>query len=98
MDTILNGMDGIKWFVDDVLIAAKTREEHMQKLEEVLKQFKKLSVLARKEECIFLSSSVEYLGYCLDAEGQLPYQKSLQPLLKHHHLTMSRKYNLFWVC
>ena len=46
----MQGMDGVKCFVDDVLIVAKTQEEHMQKLEEVLKKFKKHGVRARKEK------------------------------------------------
>ncbi len=57
MDTILRGVPHVICYLDDLLI---TEEDHLHNLEQVLKLF---TEHGKKEKCIFLAKSVEYLGH-----------------------------------
>lgn len=80
MDRILQGIDGVLCYIDDVIISAKSEEEHLQILEKVLQRFKQYGVRARKVKCKFLTNSVEYLGHIIDAEGQHPLPSKLKAI------------------
>ena len=54
-------------FIDDILISAATREEHLQILREVLKQLN-----FRLNRSKFLKPHLEHLGYIIDAQGRHP--------------------------
>ena len=38
MEELLQGLDGVVVYLDDILITRKRRKEHLQRLEEVLKR------------------------------------------------------------
>ena len=63
MDTILQGMDGVICYLDDILVSGKTAEEHLVNLKRVLQKLKKHGICARKSKCAFCKSSVQYLGH-----------------------------------
>lgn len=49
-------------YIDDILILAKTTEEAIERLEEVLKLFDSAGLTLNLQKCGFLKDSVEYLG------------------------------------
>ena len=69
MDTILQGMSGVLCYIDDTLIVGKNKEEHLATLEEVLKRLQNEGLRVNKEKCCFLTTSVQYLGHRIDANG-----------------------------
>ena len=69
MDKIFCGMEGIFCFVDDILIAGKDVQEHLQRLKNVLNRIKENGITINKEKCLFLVNSLEYLGFVLDGNG-----------------------------
>ena len=58
----------------------KTYAEQLQRLEKVLQRLLQYGIRARKEKCTFFSSSVEYLGHRIDAEGRHPLESKLQAI------------------
>lgn len=70
--TILQGLEGVICYLDDILITGKTHAEHMKNLEAVFKRLKQYGVRVRKEKCAFVRPSVDYLGHQIDAEGRHP--------------------------
>ena len=44
MDSILQGLDGVACYIDDILVTGKTNEEHLTRLEEVLRHLHKHGV------------------------------------------------------
>ncbi|XP_078077467.1 serine/threonine-protein kinase WNK1-like [Mustelus asterias] len=52
------------------LITSKTRAEHLQNLEEVLRRFAAAGVRLKREKCVFLAPQVTYLRYKVDMSGQ----------------------------
>ncbi|KAL5467494.1 hypothetical protein EMCRGX_G031729 [Ephydatia muelleri] len=69
MDTILQGMSGVLCYLDDTLIVGKNKEEHLATVEEVLKRLQNEGLRVNKEKCCFLTTSVQYLGHRIDANG-----------------------------
>ena len=62
MDEVLEGLDCIFVYLDDILVASNTVEEHHIHLEEVFKRLQQHGLVLHLEKCVFFASSVEFLG------------------------------------
>ena len=69
MDIISQGVEGVIRYIDDILVTSATDEEHLDRLEEVLKRLKEYGLRAKKSKCFFFQATVEYLGHQVDADG-----------------------------
>lgn len=69
MESILQGIDGVACYIDDIIITGKSAKEHLDHLEDVLKRLAEHGVHAKKDKCRFFQDSVEFLGHKIDAEG-----------------------------
>ena len=72
MDQILRGMANVVCYLDDILIASRTEEEHLATLDDVLSRLEKYGVVVNQSKCEFRTSSVEYLGHRIDEDGLHP--------------------------
>lgn len=72
MHQILQGLDHVTCFLDDILITAGSWEAHLKKLDEVLSRLEKYGVRVNRAKCKFMESRVEYLGHMVDSEGLHP--------------------------
>lgn len=82
MDQVLQGIDGVICYLDDILITGQDTETHMKHLEEVLKRLKSHNLRVNKEKCVFFQHSVSYLGHVVDAEGIHPMQEKCEAIAK----------------
>ena len=69
MDSILQGIPHVQFYIDDILVTGQNDDEHIASLEEVLKRLQKHGVKINRKKCSFLQDSVEYLGHLIDKEG-----------------------------
>ena len=53
MRTILDGLEGVECYIDDVLIWAATEEEHNQRLRQVLERCKQHGLQLNGAKCTF---------------------------------------------
>ncbi|RXN20196.1 olfactory receptor 4C3-like protein [Labeo rohita] len=79
MDQILQGLDHVTCFLDDILVTASTKEEHIRKLDVVLTRLERYGLRVKLSKCQFMQSSVEYLGHRIDKEGLHPTDEKKQP-------------------
>ena len=63
MDSILINLPGVCCFVDDILVAAKTETEHLNRLKAVFKRLQENDVLIKPEKCVFMTKEISYLGF-----------------------------------
>lgn len=63
MDILLHGMESVVCYIDDILFARKTKEQHLANVKVTLKHLREHGVGMKKSECVFLQTSVEYLGH-----------------------------------
>uniref|UniRef100_A0A1A8C840 ribonuclease H n=1 Tax=Nothobranchius kadleci TaxID=1051664 RepID=A0A1A8C840_NOTKA len=66
MDQILQGLEHVTCFLDDILITGRTRKEHLRNLKEVLSRLENYGVRVKREKCTFMQEKVEYLGHLID--------------------------------
>ena len=69
MDIILQGITGVICYIDDILISGESDEQHLDRVEEVLKRLAEHGLRVKQKKCEFLKPSVEYLGHRIDREG-----------------------------
>jgi hypothetical protein len=70
MDHLLKDLsNNVICYMDDVLIHAKTKEELIKILRQVLTIFRKEKIHISIDKCQFLKESVQFLGFTLDASG-----------------------------
>ena len=69
MDKLLAGVEGVSKYLDDILIAATTRQVLLERLAVVLSILKQAGLRLKKSKCTFMTDSVEYLGFQVDAKG-----------------------------
>ena len=72
MESILAGVPGVGVLIDDVIVSAGSEQEHLQRLEEVLKRLSDAGLRLQRKKCQFGTSSVVYLGHHITAEGIRP--------------------------
>ena len=56
--------------MDDILIASRSAEEHLQHVAIVLDRFQKYKLLARETKCAFFMTEIKLLGYVFSAAGK----------------------------
>ena len=69
MDTILQGLNHVQCYIDDILVTGADDEEHLRNLEEVLARLMKHGIQVKSSKCTFFQDSVEYLGHKITSEG-----------------------------
>ena len=69
MEKILQEVQGIVIYLDDILVTGKNKEEHLQNLEAVFTRLIEHGLKLKKKKCFFMKSQVEYLGYVVNAQG-----------------------------
>ena len=69
MDSILINLPGVCCFVDDILVAAKTETEHLNRLKAVFKRLQENDVLIKPEKCVFMTKEISYIGFKIEDKG-----------------------------
>ena len=62
MGSILQGLEYVIYYLDNILVTGTTDEEHMQNLDTVFRWLKEHGMRLNKEKCHIWQSSVDYLG------------------------------------
>ncbi len=72
MSEILSGVSGVVCMVDDVLVHGQTKQEHDDRLREVLQRLQDAGVTLNAEKCVFAQNKVKFLGHVIDETGIKP--------------------------
>ena len=80
IEGLLQGVEGVVVYLDDILITGATKEDHLVTLEEVLNRLDKVGLRVKRKKCEFLKESVGYLGHKIDALGLHPLADKVQAI------------------
>lgn len=69
MDKMLEGIQGARAIMDDILVAAETVEEHDRILKEVIRRATEYNLKLNFDKCQVRQSEVKYVGHLVTAEG-----------------------------
>ena len=67
-------------YIDDIVIATETVEDHMARLREVFECLREAGFKMRVAKCDFMKSEIKYLGRVVSAEGVKPNPKTVAKL------------------
>lgn len=73
-------MDGVSIYLDDVLVAGCTLDEHRNRLAEVLQRLENSGMWLNKQKCFFLRPSIGHLGQVVDEEGIRPTEEKVKAI------------------
>lgn len=81
MDHILRGLDNVFTYIDDVIIASTSLQDHMHKLKQVFDRLKLHNLKIQLDKSEFLQKHVQFLGHELTSDGLKPNQDKIKAVL-----------------
>jgi hypothetical protein len=107
MNEIFSDLDFVQCYIDDILITSNsTFEDHLKKLDIVLKRLEDAGFRANLRKCAIAQHELEYLGYWLSRNGIQPQPKKVEAILRlsppktkrqlRHFLGMVNYYRDMW--
>ena len=80
MDVVLQGLPFIFCYLDDILVASSTADQHMQDLRQVFERLRLNGLSINPAKCCWAAPSVKYLGHLVDAQGIRPLPKHVETI------------------
>ena len=80
MDQVLRDLTFAYTYIDDVLIASSTPEEHKLHLQAVLQRFSEHGIVIKPSKCEFGVSQLMFLGHLVDQHGIHPIPDKVEAL------------------
>ena len=78
MDIVLENINNVLNYIDDILTHSKTHTEQLQALEKVFIRLRRFGLKINPQKCLFGLSKVSYLGFEIDEHGVSPNQRPLR--------------------
>jgi hypothetical protein len=78
MDKVLAGLDFAFCYLDNILIASSTEDEHLQHLQQVLQRLQQYGLVLNMEKCELGRQQVDFLGHRITAEGAAPITRHVE--------------------
>ena len=71
----------IMCYVDDVVIATQTLEDHIERLDKVFTCIKQAGLKCKPSKCEILRDSISYIGRLVDKRGVRPVPEAVEAVL-----------------
>ena len=72
----------VMFYLDDVVIATPTLEDHIDRLDEVFGCLKRAGLKYKPSKCEILRDSIKYLGRMVDRHGVRPDPEAVKAVLR----------------
>ncbi|BHF80208.1 hypothetical protein SprV_0702333200 [Sparganum proliferum] len=72
VDKVLRDLPFVYAYIDDIVVASHTAEEHMEHLATVFDRLQQFGVVLNPSKCVFGVLSLEFLGHLVDSHGIHP--------------------------
>ena len=95
MDQVLRGLDFVYNYIDDLLIASPTAEEHEQHLRKVFERLQKHGVLVNPAKCVLGVDQLQFLGHQIDSDGIRPLTDKVRAVMEFPQPATPRKLREF---
>lgn len=96
MDDLFRDLPWVKCYLDDILIAARSEEEHETRIIEVLQRLQRAGVKLSKEKCVFGASELTYLGFVISKDGLKHRPPKSRPFKRQKGHTTCNPYEPTW--
>ncbi|UYV75033.1 hypothetical protein LAZ67_12002194 [Cordylochernes scorpioides] len=78
MDEVTKGLDFVFVYIDDVLIASKNENDHIQHLHTIFKRLSDHGLTVNISKSVFGKPSLEFLGHIIDNKGIKPFPEKIR--------------------
>jgi len=75
MHSVLFGLNFCFVYLDDILVASKSYEEHLDHLQIIFQKLSENSLVINSDKCVFAKSKIKFLGHLVTEQGILPDQE-----------------------
>ncbi len=82
MEKLMDGIDNVIVYIDDLLIHSKNHEHHLQILDKVMSRLEENNMKINLAKCFFGNTEVNYLGFRLTPQGIKPGKDKLKAVEK----------------
>ncbi|GBN21305.1 Transposon Ty3-I Gag-Pol polyprotein [Araneus ventricosus] len=80
MDNALQGLDFCFVYIDDLLIASSSLEEHLDHLKQVFGRLRKFGLVLNRDKCVFAVENLSFLGHKIDKYGITPLPEKVEAI------------------
>ncbi|XP_029652043.1 uncharacterized protein K02A2.6-like [Octopus sinensis] len=80
IDEVIRGLDFVFAYVDDILIASDTHENHLQHLSQLFQRLRDYGVRFNPDKCVFGQSSLDFLGHYIDSSEIKPLSSKVDAI------------------
>lgn len=80
MTQLFENIEGVVTYIDDLLIFGRTKEEHDDRLRQVLDRAREVNLRFNKKKCKIGITEVKYLGHTLNQDGLKPDPTKVQAI------------------
>ena len=96
IDKVLMGCSSFAMgYLDDIIIFSKTKEEHVNHLEEIFVRLRKFGLKMKREKCSFFKKHIQYLGQLVSERGFEPLPEKLESIRKMPALRTAKEVKQF---
>lgn len=81
MDNMLEGLEGVRCYVDDVVVWGSTLQEHNERLTKVLQRVRENGLKLNRAKCQFGVQDITFLGDKMSARGIEPDERKIKAIL-----------------
>ena len=91
IDEVTRGLPHCFAYMDDLLVASATHEEHSHHLSQLFARLEQYNVVINPAKCLFGAESLEFLGHKIDAQGVSPLPEKVQAIQEFPRPDNARK-------
>ncbi|XP_030587995.1 uncharacterized protein K02A2.6-like [Archocentrus centrarchus] len=81
MESVIEGLEGTRVYIDDLVIWGTTRQQHDERLKKLLGRVKKNGLKLNRDKCLFGVTQMTFLGDKITSAGVEPDQSKVQAVL-----------------
>ena len=79
-ENLLQGINGVCVYFDDILVTGSSSEDHLQNSDKVLTKIDEAGLRLKRSKCSFMMSKIEYLGHVIDEHGIHPTEGKVKAI------------------
>lgn len=95
MHQVLNALDFVFPYIDDILIASENSIQHEQHLKMVFQRLKEHGMSVNLDKCKFGQKEVQFLGYLITSKGILPLPEKVDVIKQFKKPTIAKDLRRF---
>ena len=93
INAVLQGIEFAFAYMDDILIASMSEEEHIDHLCILLNRIRQTNLPINFDKCIFGKSELSFLGHSVSADGLKPPEEKIRFLVAGNSVLHSLSHN-----